>query len=140
MINFLRNIVTAIWCAGIAAIYGFFAFVMYSLLRESEPYISITNEATIAAVFPFALVAVAAGLALLYVPILTLVVISSTGAGIWALSAPQDSEGSIMSIASIHFAIAVISFGLVFWDIKHRQHVRSKRAETKAGQNAVREF
>ena len=127
MLNGLRNILTALWCAVLLAGFG---YPLIAALRTSG--VSGLDMATVSGL-PLEMIvsiggAVSALASMIYVPVLFVFVVFAIAAGFVAVltADPFQRTGAYVT-AGLYGLSAMISLSLAIWDIKHRRKVKNMR-------------
>ena len=117
--NILRNILTAVWCAIIAGVYG---WLTLRLMQDTDNVIAIGA---------YALPALFALAALIYVPLLVISTIGQLALIALMFFFVPDIVGTSFfgTFSTITIVVAVISVGFVYWDIRYRRHQASLHAD-----------
>lgn len=140
MLNFLRNVLTALWSVFIASMFGLYAALSYQVAEisvlEFEDYLPVLERTALI----YAAISVSALLALIYVPFLMLsaLVMLVGSASILMLPDQQNSAG--LAGSGIVASMAIISILLVVWDVAYRRKERRKRAVSQEDNFTAEEF
>jgi hypothetical protein len=146
MLNAIRNIVTAVWCALIAGLFGFIALLRFRGLELAGMEIHGYGMLGWWSVGPPALIAVSALIALLWVPapslvaILSLILGALTLMNIVAISGAEAEFGAYLTVGSFFAAVGLFSSLLIYLDRIAVRSQKRKRDEKNMAKTIAEEF
>ncbi|MCI4644047.1 MAG: hypothetical protein MRY64_04620 [Hyphomonadaceae bacterium] len=149
MLNLLRYILTLLWTAFLAFVWGALAVIYYAAARYAEGMnlSEFDVQLLFSPIIGFsALMCVVCLFALAYVPLLSVPAVSFLAVAAWMTVSPESFEDLNLTsdvhwkVAALYFGAFLITFLFVVWDWRATTSWKKKRREKKASKVLSEEF